>query len=167
LAASSKGIAPPHEDGFDTQDYASKANGFSVEYLIGVVLALGVSMGASAIGFDRERSFYPTVLMVIAFLYALFAILGGSTHALLLELFSGALFVIAAVIGFKTRLWWVVAGLIGHGLFDYVHGNFISNPGVPAYWPGFCGTYDVVAGGYLAFLLKRSRVGAPPSVESN
>jgi len=134
-----------------------------MEYLIGMFLALGISIGATAIGFDQERSFYPTVLMVIALLYGLFAIMAGSTHALLLELLPGALFVIAAVTGFKTRLWWVVAGLIGHGLFDYVHGHFISNPGVPVFWPGFCGTYDIVAGGYLAFLLKRSRLGAPPS----
>ena len=134
-----------------------------MEYLIGVVLALGISVGATVIGFDRERSFYPTVLIVIAFLYGLFAIIAGSTHALLLEALPIALFIIAAVAGFKKGLWWVVAGLIGHGLFDFVHGHFISNPGVPVFWPGFCGTYDVVAGGYLAFLLKRSRLGAPPS----
>ena len=130
-----------------------------MEYLIGFVLALGISIGATVIGFDRERSFYPTVLMVIALLYALFAMIAGSTHALLLESLPIALFVLAAVTGFKKQLWWVVAGLIGHGLFDFVHGHFISNPGVPLWWPGFCLTYDVVAGGYLAFLLKRSRVG--------
>ena len=134
-----------------------------MEYLIGGVLALGISIGATAIGFDRERSFYPTVLMVIALLYALFAMIAGSTHALLLESLPIALFVLAAVTGFKKGLWWVVAGLIGHGLFDFVHGHFISNPGVPVWWPGFCLTYDVVAGGYLAFLLTRSRIGTPPS----
>jgi hypothetical protein len=134
-----------------------------MEYLIGLFLALGISIGATAIGFDRERSFYPTVLIVIALLYVLFAIMAGSTHALLVELLPSALFVIAAVAGFKTQLWWVVAGLIGHGLFDFVHAHFISNPGVPVFWPGFCGTYDVIAGAYLAFLLKRSRVGAPLS----
>ena len=48
-----------------------------MEYLIGIFLALGISIGATAIGFDRERSFYPTVLMVIALLYALFAIMAG------------------------------------------------------------------------------------------
>ena len=134
-----------------------------MEYLIGGVLALGISIGATAIGFDRERSFYPTVLIVIALLYALFAMMAGSTHALLLESLPIALFVLAAVTGFKKRLWWVVAGLIGHGLFDFVHGHFISNPGVPAWWPGFCGTYDVVAGAYLAFLLRRSEVGTKNS----
>lgn len=130
-----------------------------MEYLIGIVLALGVSIGATAIGFDRDRSFYPTVLIVIAFLYGLFAILGESTDALLREIIPGALFVALAVLGFKRTLWWTVAGLIGHGLFDYVHGYLISNPGVPTYWPGFCGTYDVIAGVYLAFLLRRRKVG--------
>ena len=129
-----------------------------MEYLIGVVLALGIAIGASAIEFDRERSFYPTVLIVIAFLYALFAILGGSVRALLLEALPIALFVTAAVLGFKKTLWWAVAGLVGHGLFDFVHGHFISNPGVPAYWPGFCGTYDVIAGVYLAYLIKRRKI---------
>ena len=76
-----------------------------MEYLIGLFLALGISIGATAIGFDRERSFYPTVLIVIAFLYGLFAILAGSTHALLLEALPMTLFVVAAVIGFKKRLW--------------------------------------------------------------
>ena len=134
-----------------------------MEYLIGVVLALGISTGATAIGFDRERSFYPTVLMVIALLYALFAIMAGSTDALLRELLPITLFVFAAVAGFKKRLWWAVVGLIGHGLFDFMHGHFISNPGVPAWWPGFCGTYDVVAGAYLAFLLRRAEVGITPA----
>ena len=162
-ATTSRRIAPRRDDGFDHLNTETGTKGQTMEYLIGIFLALGISVGATAIGFDRERSFYPTVLIVIAFLYGLFAILAGSTHALLLELLPGALFVIAAVTGFKKGLWWVVAGLIGHGLFDYVHGYFISNPGVPVYWPGFCGTYDVVAGAYLAFLLKQSRVGPPPS----
>lgn len=130
-----------------------------MEYWVGISLALAISIGATTVGFDRERSFYPTVLIVIAFLYGLFAILGGSIRALSLELLAGAVFVTLAITGFKKSLWWVVAGLIGHGLFDFVHGDIISNPGVPVYWPGFCGTYDVVAGAYLAFSLRRSKIG--------
>ena len=134
-----------------------------MEYLIGLILALGVSFGTSAIGFDRDRSFYPTILIVIAFLYGLFAVSAGSMHALLAEAFPMILFVLAAVIGFKTRLWWVVAGLIAHGLFDFVHHGLITNPGVPPWWPGFCMTYDVTAGIYLAFLLKSARISGEPS----
>jgi hypothetical protein len=127
-----------------------------MEYLIGVVLALAISIGASAIGMDRERSFYPTVLAVVASYYALFAIMAGSMHALRSEAFPIAVLLLAAGTGFKKNLWWAVIGLVAHGLFDFVHRDLISNPGVPVWWPGFCGSYDVTAGGYLALLLKRS-----------
>jgi len=128
-----------------------------MEYVVGVVLALAISMGASAIGMDRERSFYPTVLAVVATYYALFAVMAGSTHALLSEALPIGVFLLAAVTGFKKALWWVAIGLVGHGVFDLVHGHLISNPGVPAWWPGWCMSYDVTAGAYLGFLLKRSR----------
>jgi hypothetical protein len=122
-----------------------------------VVAALAISIGASAIGMDRERSFYPTVLAVVATYYALFAVMAGSTHALLSEAVPIALFLVTAVTGFRKALWWVVIGLVGHGLFDLLHGHLISNPGVPAWWPGWCLAYDLTAGTYLAFLLKRSK----------
>jgi hypothetical protein len=38
----------------------------------------------------------------------------------------------------------------------------IQNPGVPAWWPGFCLTYDIAAAGYLAWIL-RSRLEASHS----
>jgi hypothetical protein len=31
----------------------------------------------------------------------------------------------------------------------------IQNPGVPEWWPGFCLSFDVLAGGFLAMLLMR------------
>ena len=46
-------------------------------YAIGVVLSLGVAVLARGIGFDRDRAFYPTVLIVIASYYVLFAALTG------------------------------------------------------------------------------------------
>jgi len=39
-----------------------------------------------AVGFDRNRGFYPIVPTVIASYYDLFAIMGGSNRALLSEL---------------------------------------------------------------------------------
>src|ERR1044071_1773813 len=128
-----------------------------MEYLVGVVLALAISMSASAIGMDRERSFYPTVLAVVATYYALFAIMAGSTHALLSDAVPIALFLLASVIGFKKALWWVAIGLVAHGVFDFVHRDLITNPGVPAWWPGWCLSYDVTAGAYLGVFLKRAK----------
>src|SRR3954451_17710678 len=64
-----------------------------------------------------------------------------------------------AILGFKLNLWFAVAALAGHGVFDFVHAHLISNPGVPAWWPGFCLTYDVAAAAYLAWIL-RTRLAA-------
>ena len=126
--------------------------------LVGAFLALAVGLFATAIGLDRDRAFYPTVMIVIASLYALFAVMGASTTALVLECLVGAVFIAAAATGFRSSLWVVVVALAAHGVFDSVHGRIISNPGVPAWWPAFCGTYDVTAAGYLAWLLKSDRI---------
>lgn len=125
--------------------------------LVGVVLALAVGLFARIVGLDRDRAFYPTVLAVIASLYNLFAVMGGSTRALLSELVGTAVFLVAVVVGFRRSLWIVAAGLFGHGLFDAVHARLIDDPGVPAFWPAFCGAYDVTAAAWLAVMLLRSR----------
>ena len=43
-----------------------------MEYLVGMVLSLATAGVATAAGFDRERAFYPTVLVVIASYSVLF-----------------------------------------------------------------------------------------------
>ena len=128
-----------------------------MEYLIGVSLALTISALATCAGFDRDRAFYPTVLIVIASYYGLFAVMGGSKQALATELVVIVVFLFVAVLGFKRNLWIVAGALVTHGIFDIVHGHLIENPGVPAWWPVFCLTYDITAGAYLAWRLNRSR----------
>jgi hypothetical protein len=124
-------------------------------YLIGIVLSVGVALFARSVGFDRDRAFYPIVLMVIASYYVLFAAMSQSTQTVLLESVLMTVFVIAAVVGFKSSAWVVVAGLAGHGVFDALHGNVVENSGVPVWWPAFCLAYDVGAAGSLAWLIKR------------
>lgn len=131
-----------------------------VALLVGALLAVAVAVFARVVGLDRDRAFYPTVMIVIAVLYALFAVIGGSTAALIRELTSGAVFVVAAVYGFRSSLWIVALALAGHGLFDVVHSRLIANPGVPEFWPAFCGAYDVVAGAVMAWLLATGRIRA-------
>ncbi len=128
--------------------------------LVGVVLALAVGLFATVVGLDRDRAFYPTVTIVVASCYALFAVMGASTSALLLESMVGAAFLAAAVSGFRSSLWVVVLALAAHGVFDLGHARVISNPGVPAWWPAFCMAYDVTAAAYLAWLLRIGRVRA-------
>ena len=126
-------------------------------YVIGIVLSVGVALLARWTGFDRDRAFYPTVLVVIASYYVLFAAMSESLHTVLLESAAMAVFVMAAVAGFKSSAWIVVAALAGHGIFDAVHGKLLENPGVPVWWPAFCLAYDLGAAGSLAWLIKRHR----------
>ena len=128
-----------------------------MEFTIGVGLALVAGLFLSGVGMDRDRAAYPVILIVIAVLYELFAVLGGSTPALLSELLPTAVFVGVSVLGFRTSLWWVVAGLIGHGVYDIFHPAIFTNPGVPGWWPMFCMAYDVAAGVFLAWRLTRGR----------
>jgi len=124
-------------------------------YLIGVALAGAVAVFARYVGLDRDRAFYPTVAIVVASYYVLFAAMAGSLQTVLVESALMALFVIGAVVGFKTSAWIVVAALAGHGAQDAVHGHIVENAGVPAWWPAFCLAFDVGAAAALAWLLLR------------
>ena len=131
-----------------------------MEYCIGVALSIAVAALAAIVGFDRERAFYPTVVMVIASYYVLFAAMGSnhmavSGRTLEMEIAAATVFLLLAVVGFKTSSWLVVAALAGHGVFDFVHHFFIENPGVPHWWPGFCLAFDVTLAVWLAIRLGK------------
>src|SRR5262245_31316989 len=119
-------------------------------YVIGIVLALGVFGFARWTRFDRDRAFYPAVVVVVASYYVLFATMSGAGHALAVESVVMAVFVLVAVLGFRFNTWLIVAGLAAHGLFDLAHGFVVTNPGVPEWWPAFCLTFDVALAGFLA-----------------
>ena len=123
-------------------------------YVIGIVLSVGVALFARYVGLDRDRAFYPTVVIVVALYYVLFAAMSGSMQTVLLESAVMTVFAIAAVVGFKSSAWIVVAALAGHGVFDAFHGHVLENSGVPVWWPAFCGAYDLGAAGILAWLVS-------------
>jgi hypothetical protein len=130
----------------------------SMPYVIGIVLSAGVAVFARYVGFDRDRAFYPTVMIVIASYYVLFAAMSGSVQTVVIESVVMTLFAAAAVAGFKSSAWIVVVALAGHGVFDAVHGHIIENAGVPAWWPAWCLAYDVGAAAGLAWLLRHGFV---------
>jgi len=123
-------------------------------YFIGTAMALAVALLARLVGFERDRAFYATILMVIASYYVLFAVMGGSTEALLEEAAVMSVFVLVAAIGALRFRWLLVLGLALHGVFDFLHPRFIENAGVPSWWPGFCSAYDLAAAAYVAFTLS-------------
>lgn len=129
-----------------------------MEYTVGIVLGIGIGIFSTVVGMDRDRALYPVALIVIASYYCLYAVLGGSNTALVNESILAAVFVVIAAVGFRTNLWIVAAGIVGHGIMDIFHHSFIENPGLPTWWPMFCMSIDIVLGAYLALMLWRKAI---------
>ena len=122
----------------------------NMEYIIGVVLGLGVGGLGTVMGLDRCRSFYPTILIVTASYYVLFGVMGASGRIVATEIVVATGFSLLALVGFKKSLWVVAAAIAARGVFDLVQHLFIPNPGVPQWWPGFCLAIDLVMAAWLA-----------------
>ena len=124
----------------------------------GVALAAGLAVFARVTRFERDASFYPTVLIVIAGYYVLFAAIAGQGVAL--ELALAMPFIAVALLGARRGLAVTAAGLIAHGLFDLLHPYAVDNPGVPGWWPPFCAAVDMALGGWLLWQ-ARTRTDTP------
>lgn len=129
-----------------------------MEYGVGVLLGLAACGLGTVAGFERDRSFYPVMMIVISSYYALFAVIGGDARVLGVEVAISALFVAAALIGFRTSLWLVAAALLAHAGLDVIHGHVVTNTGMPAWWPMFCASIDAFAAVYLAWRLLARRI---------
>lgn len=124
---------------------------------IGIVLALftwGLGRWAA---FDRDRAFYPTVLITIATYDVLFAVMGGTSTALVIESVFATLMVAISAIGLRVSPWIIVGGFALHGVADGIHDAFSPDAGIPAWWPGFCAAYDLAIAALLAMRLARGR----------
>jgi hypothetical protein len=133
---------------------------FTAPVIIGITLAPVIVALGRLSGLDRDRALYPVALIVIATYYVLFATMGGA-QALPSELIAATAFIVVAIVGFRTSLWWVAAGIAGHGVFDWVvHPHLIANPGMPVFWPAFCGSIDVALGVLIGILLLRRTIPA-------
>ena len=139
-----------------------------MEYIIGIVLGLVIAGLAKVLGYDKDRSFYPVILIVIAMYYVLFAVMNENTGIIITELIIALLFILLAMLSSRGSLLIVAVGLIAHGVFDLFHHLIITNPEVPAWWPGFCVAVDVVLGLVVLVIANtRSNKSLQPTAESS
>jgi hypothetical protein len=125
--------------------------------LIGVALGIGVILLARTI--RGERSAYSLGLLTLPSLYAFFALRVGEQSVSLHEMIYGVPYLAAGLtfVFVSARRSAVVVGSLWilHALYDVAHDQFISNPGVPRWYPAFCFSVDVVIGVYLLWLSRR------------
>lgn len=115
-----------------------------VPALAGIVVASAIIIAAKAFKFDRDRSFYPVILIVIASYYPLFALI--ARDAVLIELTIAGVFFLIAVSGTLRFKWLIGIGLMLHGGLDMVYYIHPLSTGVPHWWPVFCAVVDVILG---------------------
>lgn len=126
-----------------------------IPLLVGAGLAVVLAVGARLTRSDEERSFFPTLLIVIAAYYVLFAFMSG--EAIVEEILAAAVFTLAAIVGGARWPLLVGIGIFMHGVFDFARPSFISNSGVPTWWPAFCGSVDVLLGAWVIRLALRDQ----------
>jgi len=112
--------------------------------LVGIGLSVVTLAGARALKLDT-RTLTTMLAMLVATYYVLFAVLGGSGRAVIVESAIALVFIAFAALGSRYSMALVVAVLGAHGALDAVHGSLVTDPGVPGWWPYFCGAFDVAA----------------------
>ena len=119
-------------------------------------MGLGIFAVAKMLAFQHDRSFYPTVLIVIASYYVLFAVMAADRTGVAVELGAAMLFVAISFAGLRAGCLVSAGGILLHGLYDLVHRQIMSNHGAPNWWPTFCGALDLALGMTLLIAIRRT-----------
>jgi len=121
--------------------------------------AVGVLTIVSARLIRGERWLYSLGLLTLPSLNAFFALQAGEQAVAVTEMSYGLPYVVAGLVFafVSVRQSAVVVGIFWllHGLYDLVHSQFITNTGVPGWYPIFCFVVDAVVGSYLLWLSRR------------
>jgi hypothetical protein len=123
----------------------------------------GVVLGITTIVFARmirgESWVYAIGLLTLPSLYALFGLRAGDYTVSARELIYGIPYIASGLLfaSVSIRHSGVIVGVLWilHGLYDLIHGRLIMNAGVPAWYPAFCFSVDIVIGAYVLWLSRR------------
>lgn len=128
----------------------------------GIFIAVFVVMRLRVRGLEKSRWAYPIFLATFPLYYWFFAVSASDYAALFNELMAGVAFFAIAYIAYKLEsfatLLLLAIGYVAHAGYDFYHEAFFVNAGVPTWWPEFCGSVDILIGGYVAYLALSLRM---------
>ncbi|GAC23673.1 hypothetical protein GMES_1374 [Paraglaciecola mesophila KMM 241] len=114
---------------------------------IGAMVAVLIIGLAKLNKFDKDRSFFPTLTIVIASYYPLFGVL--ESRFIWHEWMVFVLFTLITLYWYSRYTLAIGVLLIGHGLYDFaMHIGSVGNH-IPQWWPMFCGALDVTLGSWV------------------
>lgn len=127
----------------------------------GLLVAVVLMLRFRRRGQEYSRWSYPLLLASFPAWYWAFALLAADPGALAVEVLAGLAFIGIAQVAASWRsfatLLLLAFGYVAHAVYDVVHDRLVSNAGVPAWWPEFCGAVDLVLGVYIVMLAIRFR----------
>lgn len=128
-----------------------------VETISGIVAAVAIIILAQLFSrFFTIKLFATTCLVAIAFIYVGFSLKGNPVSSIVLESGVAILLSFLAMIGYKRNNSLIAYGIIFHGIWDILHHNHILiGTEIPAYWPTFCFTIDIIDGIYFLVIFKK------------
>lgn len=128
-----------------------------IEALVGAAVGILTILVARFI--RGERWLYSLGLLTLPGLYASFALRAGEPAVGVKEMIYGLPFVVAglvfALVSVRRSAVVVGAFWLLHGVYDLVHDQFVTNDGVPGWYPIFCFVVDAVVGAYVLWLSRR------------
>jgi hypothetical protein len=115
----------------------------------GVVVGLAQVASPLAFWWLDAVTVYAFGLVLIGAIYIGFAVADGRPKVILVETTVASVFVVVAAIAVTGSVWWIVVGLVGHGLKDlWQHRTRFV--GTTRWWPPFCAVVDFVAAAGVA-----------------
>lgn len=127
--------------------------------LLGTVLTASTLLVMRLVGMHAERGAHSAALIAIALFYVVFAVEHGGPREIAFQGVLALLFVGLALFGFRKSLWWVVAGLVLHGVYDIAFHGHAANP-APEWWGPFCLAVDLILALALAVWIRRGQTPA-------
>ncbi len=128
-----------------------------IETISGIVAAIAIIILAQVLSrFFTIKLFATACLVAIAFIYVGFSLKDNPVSSIILESGIAILLYFIALIGYTRNNSLIAYGIIFHGIWDILHHKHILiGTDIPAYWPTFCFTIDIIDGLYFLLIFKR------------
>ena len=130
----------------------------------GIGLALLTIWGIRSVSRIDERRSYAVIIVVCALVYVGFAWADSTVGAMFTESCGLLIFGGVAWAGWRVHPGWLLAGLLGHALWDVGHEWAVLSTNTPSWYVYFCLYYDLTVAVFCGFVGTREGELTPLSL---
>lgn len=123
------------------------------EIVVGIVLAIATYAVLILLPLERGREAIAILLAFIAAVYVGFALASRGAVSFPVQALGASFFVICSFLGLWIDWWFLVVGLLLHGVWDFMHHGKLGHGVLPYWYVPFCAAYDWTMAVLVAVLL--------------